>query len=78
MSRGTGVSSQIKFIRFSEWDILIILDACRYDYFERTVYKYLKGHLRKVIGPDSHTLPWAKKTFGDNREIPEINQEFYW
>ncbi len=55
---------QTKLIYENEWDILIILDACRYDYFARVIWNYLKGHLVKVIGLDSHTLPWVKKTFG--------------
>ena len=51
----------------SDWDYLIILDACRYDYF-RGLYESLlknkvKGKLRKVCSPASNTIEWAKKVF---------------
>lgn len=46
-----------------DWDHLIILDACRYDYFEKVYKSYLDGKLRKVISPASHTKEWIKKVF---------------
>jgi hypothetical protein len=46
-----------------DWDHLIILDACRYDYFEKIYKDYLGGKLRKVISPASHTKEWIKKVF---------------
>ena len=32
-----------------KWDYLIILDACRYDYFQDVYKKYLQGELFKKI-----------------------------
>jgi hypothetical protein len=46
------------------WDILIILDACRYDYFKKVYKKYIKkGTLKKAISPAKHTMEWLAKIF---------------
>jgi len=45
------------------WDYLIILDACRYDYFEKIYKRYLNGKLKKVVSPGSDTFEWCKKVF---------------
>lgn len=51
------------------WDFLIILDACRYDYFERIYKDYLpSGSLKKVRSPASNTLEWCKKVFRERYE----------
>lgn len=47
------------------WDYLIILDACRYDYFERIWRKYLQGRLEKRISPGSSTNQWRDESFPD-------------
>lgn len=47
-----------------QWDYLIILDACRYDYFERVWKKYFdSGQLsrRKTVG--TVTLQWRDNSF---------------
>jgi len=46
-----------------EWDYLIILDACRYDYFEQVWRKYLDGVLEKRISVGSGTKEWRNKSF---------------
>jgi len=46
-----------------KWDYLIILDACRYDYFQKVFGNYLRGTLRKARSPASATSEWLKKTF---------------
>jgi len=46
-----------------KWDYLIILDACRYDYFQKVYGNYLWGTLRKARSPASATSEWLKKTF---------------
>ena len=48
-----------------DWDVIIILDACRYDYFKKTYPKFLKGKLKKVQSIASNTPGWLKKTFKD-------------
>jgi hypothetical protein len=46
-----------------KWDYLIILDACRYDYFQKVYGNYLRGTLRKARSPASATSEWLKKMF---------------
>jgi len=46
-----------------DWDYLILLDACRYDYFERYWQNYLPGNLEKKLSIASSTRQWMKKTF---------------
>ena len=45
------------------WDVLIILDACRYDYFAKTYGDFLNGKLEKRRSPGSSTPEWRIKTF---------------
>ena len=46
-----------------DWSILIILDACRFDYFS-CFYKYFfDGVLTKVFSLGSHTSEWCINTF---------------
>jgi len=46
-----------------KWDYMIILDACRYDYFERVYDKYVHGKLEKRISAGSSTNEWRNKSF---------------
>lgn len=46
------------------WDILIILDACRYDFFKK--YNFIKGKLKKKKSLGSCTREWIKKNFIKN------------
>jgi len=47
-----------------DWDFLIILDACRYDYFKRVYKKYIdRGNLKKAISPTTRTMAWLNKVF---------------
>ncbi|ALM76150.1 hypothetical protein TBCH5v1_2253 [Thermococcus barophilus] len=53
---------QTPLILRKDWDILIILDACRYDYFRDLNSKYFPNAVpMKVISPASNTYEWAKK-----------------
>lgn len=45
------------------WDYLIILDACRYDYFSKLYRGYLRGDLKKHVSLGSSTIEWCKKSF---------------
>jgi hypothetical protein len=45
------------------WDYLIILDACRYDFFRRNYPRYFSGNLEKAISPASETREWLKIIF---------------
>lgn len=44
-----------------EWDYLIVLDACRFDYFEEQ--NHLEGKLSKKISQGSTTIEWVQKNF---------------
>lgn len=47
-----------------EWDYLIVLDACRYDYFERVWRKFfLQGRLEKIFSVGSGTVEWRDNSF---------------
>lgn len=49
-----------------DWDNLIILDACRYDYFKKHIT--LPGELESRISRGSMTREWARGNFqGENR-----------
>jgi hypothetical protein len=50
-----------------KWDYLIVLDACRYDYFEKTWEKFLPaGNLSCKKSTGSSTQEWRNKSFLDN------------
>jgi len=76
------VEKQIHLIRKMDWDYLIILDACRYDYFEKVYREYIKeGKLRKVLSSGSSTEEWLNKTFRNKIDVlyisgnPHINSK---
>jgi len=52
---------QEKLLDERNWDLLIILDACRYDYFKEIYPEYLEGNLKKAISPASNTGEWCQK-----------------
>ncbi|RKX44969.1 MAG: hypothetical protein DRP27_05340 [Thermotogae bacterium] len=52
------------------WDHLIILDACRYDYFKEL--NTIEGKLEKRISCDSDTLNWMIKTWGLGKRFDDI------
>jgi hypothetical protein len=63
--RGT-MSEKKEFNLIEEkWDYLIVLDACRYDYFEQLHGDYVKGILTKRISPGSCTNEWRDVNFPD-------------
>jgi hypothetical protein len=45
------------------WDYLIILDACRYDFFSKVWKDYLHGDLYKKYSVGSSTVEWRNKSF---------------
>jgi len=44
-------------------DVLIILDACRYDIFEKVYKKIIGGTVEKRISPARHTLEYYQKAY---------------
>lgn len=57
--------SQIDRLRESDWNNLIILDACRYDYFKNVYRDFLKGELFKAVSPASCTEFWLPRCWSD-------------
>jgi len=48
-----------------DWDYLIILDACRYDYFEEIYEEYLEGNLEKMESAGTTSIEFLNKNFTD-------------
>lgn len=54
-----------------DWDNLIILDACRYDYFEQRAADKLPGHLEQRISQAGQTSEFIQAHFSD-RELHDV------
>jgi len=52
-------------IKNENWDCLIVLDACRYDTFEKVYRDYLDGELSKGISSCISTPGWLEGHFRD-------------
>lgn len=59
------VDGKAKNLLEENWDFLIILDACRYDYFKDLYGNYLDGNVKKATSPAIHTMDWLNKVFTD-------------
>jgi len=64
---------QIIEIRRFKWDNLIVLDACRYDFFSKLYEAYLKGKLIKAISPATCTIEWLKETWNGYYDVTYIS-----
>lgn len=65
------MEKQYDLIRKGDWDNLIVLDACRYDYFKELHEEFLEGELKNVESPvdtkkSFATTDWCKKTFEED------------
>lgn len=54
---------EMQDIHNTDWDYLIVLDACRYDYFKENYSDFLKGDLSKKKSRGAATPEWLWKTF---------------
>lgn len=64
---------QKKEIEEGDWDCLLVLDACRFDYLEDTYECCLKGDLKRAKSPVSAedgiaTSEWCKRVFTEQFE----------
>lgn len=57
--------NQKDLIRDTDWDVLVILDACRYDYFLKVHGNYLEGDLKEVESPAHDTPSWLESVVSD-------------
>ncbi len=46
-----------------DWDVLIILDACRYDFFKRLYSEHIGAELGRAVSPATCTMEWLSKVF---------------
>jgi hypothetical protein len=51
----------------SEWDFLIVLDACRFDVFEEVYQDYFSGDLSKKMSKGSATDEWLLENFSGKK-----------
>lgn len=59
-----------------EWDVLVVLDACRYDVFEEV--NYLEGELSHRTSKASNSFEWLQKNFpGYYEDIVHISSNPY-
>ena len=54
---------EMQDVHGTDWDYLIVLDACRYDYFEEHYDEFLEGELKKQRSKGTQTPEWLRKTF---------------
>lgn len=59
--------NQTELIKNRNWDIIILLDGCRYDYLEEEYEDFLDGNIRKVKSPSFETSSWLWKTFDEKK-----------
>jgi hypothetical protein len=64
-------------IPLEDWDNLIILDACRFDFFKNVYKDYLDGKLEKRISKGSNTGEWLVKTFPNKYDYLYISANPY-
>ncbi|MFB6295104.1 MAG: hypothetical protein ABEI97_05055, partial [Candidatus Nanohaloarchaea archaeon] len=56
------------YVTAEEWDMLIVLDACRYDTFKEL--NTIPGELKKVKSRATSTPQWLERNFsGDQNDI---------
>ena len=54
---------QKRLIYNSDWTMAMILDACRYDFFEDIHSEFLDGGLTRVKSEGGYTKKWFENTF---------------
>ncbi len=47
-----------------DWDVLVVLDACRADFFERVADLETFDEYRRVVSLGSHSSEWTRRNFG--------------
>lgn len=52
-----------KRIMNEKWDYLIVLDACRFDYFQQVYKEYFQGELEEIGSTGAATPEWCVNTF---------------
>lgn len=68
---------EIQEVNGSDWDYLIVLDACRYDFFRENYQDFLKGELSKKRSKGTSTVEWLPKTFTSRYNYKYISANPY-
>lgn len=63
------MKEQIELIKNKDWDVLCVLDACRFDYFRKLYPGYFKGNLRKSWSGGSNTHEWCLNYIDNHQEF---------
>lgn len=63
------LEQQQTLLKQMDWDTLIVLDACRFDYFEQNYSNYFSGCLKKVCSPASWTYTWMDTMLYDMSDV---------
>jgi len=70
------VLNQKQLIHSTDWDVLLVLDACRYDFFERYYEEILtEGGLQKTTSSTTFTFGWIMDNFGEGFDATFICTE---
>jgi len=59
----TGEGLKMQPVNDADWDYLIVLDACRYDFFKENYTDFFEGELSKKRTKGTSTPEWLRKTF---------------
>jgi|GEM_PF-131745 len=57
--------------------VLVVLDACRFDYFEQNVSEFIPGDLQKVWSPANRTPTWVPAVWCGNHDLTYISSNVY-
>lgn len=69
--------AELQPVNDSDWDYLIVLDACRYDIFEEEYDDFLEGKLKKYRSRGSATPEWLWNTFNKRYRYHYISANPY-
>lgn len=64
---------QKDLIHKTDWELLIILDACRFDYFKENYQDYINGKLTKAHSEGIDTFEFLRKCFPDYYDLTYVS-----
>jgi len=74
------VGDQADLMHEIDWDVMFVIDACRFDSFEKFYKDYFfgRGELKKAISPASWTYAWLIEMFEDKpkKDIVFVSSDY--
>ena len=67
---------QVRLLQ-NDWDVLIVLDACRYDTFDNIYQNWLTGELIKTRSSGRDTTEWLVKTWRKKYDLTYLSGNPY-